>query len=518
MKVRIISLLNVVMLATEFVSVSHAQTINVDVLDANCSDATGQPFCLARRAVEAAASGDTIMLAAGVHYGPVIINKHLTVTGAGADTTTITGGLSKRAIKIESSPIDSTSPFLTTVFISNVTIKDGGNVIEGAGIYNAGDLTISDCVITNNSADNKGGGIYSVGGVSTRTEVNNCTFNSNSTNAYSSSTGINVDGGGAIFSIGELIVNNSIFDNNSVYAHGGAVFVDSTNFYSLATIQNSTFYRNRAFSGGAIYNHGHVNLKNSTFELNSSTDVGGAVANALNGGFKASNSTFSLNSTSKRGGAIYHNGTSDAYIYSSTLVKNSAGGTYGIGGGIFFNSGSAVYLKNSLLAENTATVEATDCGGEIISQGYNLISNTLNCMITATTGDQFGSEIVLDAMLAPLADNLGITKTHALYVGSPAIDAADPSGCTDVEGNPLIEDQRGEARPGVSGGLCDIGAYEGSIEVSVTNDPVTNDPATNDTVGSDEGESSGALTLPFVMVLIVMFVARRKSSKRVRAL
>jgi hypothetical protein len=58
-------------------------------------------------------------------------------------------------------------------------------------------------------------------------------------------------------------------------------------------------------------------------------------------------------------------------------------------------------------------------------------------------------------MLASLAMNGGSTKTHALLVGSPAIDAV-ASPC-------IAFDQRGEPRP--EGNGCDIGAFEGETEL-----------------------------------------------------
>jgi hypothetical protein len=54
-------------------------------------------------------------------------------------------------------------------------------------------------------------------------------------------------------------------------------------------------------------------------------------------------------------------------------------------------------------------------------------------------------------LLAPLADNGGPTRTHALRAGSPAIDAG-----TNVL--PLATDQRGRSR--TSGLATDIGAFE----------------------------------------------------------
>ena len=56
-------------------------------------------------------------------------------------------------------------------------------------------------------------------------------------------------------------------------------------------------------------------------------------------------------------------------------------------------------------------------------------------------------------MLGPLAQNGGYTPTHALLVGSPAIDAGTNTGCP-------ATDQRGISRPQPAGGTCDIGAYE----------------------------------------------------------
>jgi len=54
--------------------------------------------------------------------------------------------------------------------------------------------------------------------------------------------------------------------------------------------------------------------------------------------------------------------------------------------------------------------------------------------------------------LAPLADNGGPTRTHALLPGSAAIDAGDAAGAA--------HDQRGEGFPRVLGASADIGAYE----------------------------------------------------------
>jgi len=69
-----------------------------------------------------------------------------------------------------------------------------------------------------------------------------------------------------------------------------------------------------------------------------------------------------------------------------------------------------------------------------------------------------GESIFLDdPLLGPLQNNGGLTLTHALLPGSPAIDTGSPTVC------PLF-DQRGYNRPLDGNGdgipICDIGPYE----------------------------------------------------------
>jgi hypothetical protein len=73
-------------------------------------------------------------------------------------------------------------------------------------------------------------------------------------------------------------------------------------------------------------------------------------------------------------------------------------------------------------------------------------------------------DVPLAKILGPLQNNGGPTQTHALVDGSPALDAADPTGCRDSQGAPLSTDQRGFARHVDSNNdgsaRCDIGAFE----------------------------------------------------------
>ncbi|MFC1777580.1 choice-of-anchor Q domain-containing protein [Pseudomonadota bacterium] len=94
-----------------------------------------------------------------------------------------------------------------------------------------------------------------------------------------------------------------------------------------------------------------------------------------------------------------------------------------------------------------------DCESlNFVSLGYNLIEDNTGCSITPAIGDQIGTSAnPINAVLAALSNNGGITSTHAFGPGTPAVDAAG-TGCS---GN---LDQRGVSRP--KGIACDIGAFE----------------------------------------------------------
>ena len=68
-----------------------------------------------------------------------------------------------------------------------------------------------------------------------------------------------------------------------------------------------------------------------------------------------------------------------------------------------------------------------------------------------------GNFIGADPVLGPLGFNGGLTRTHALLPGSPAINTgSNPLG--------IVNDQRGTGFPRVSGGAADMGAYESSSD------------------------------------------------------
>jgi hypothetical protein len=86
--------------------------------------------------------------------------------------------------------------------------------------------------------------------------------------------------------------------------------------------------------------------------------------------------------------------------------------------------------------------------------------------VFAEAGDRLD---VTNVMLGPLADNGGMTPTYKLVLGSPAIDAGDPTAVAGENGHPMY-DQRGEPFTRVYGGRIDIGAFEYHSKPPLTTD------------------------------------------------
>ena len=240
--------------------------------------------------------------------------------------------------------------------------------------------------------------------------------------------------GGGISNAGTLTVTKSTISGNSV--GGGPCNVGGGGIFNqgILTISNSSVSSNSAVGsppcikggtvfGGGIYSTGKLRISNTTISGNSATDN-------------------CMGRCPSSGGGIASFGT--AIVSNSTISGNGAEK----GGGIYNNA----TLQNSIVANSSS---GGNCGGTIISKGYNLSSDG-TCNFTGP-GDLNNT----DPKLGPLQNNGGQTQTMALPSGSPAVDAGNPNGCTDGLGHLLKTDQRGMPRPDPEDtGGCDMGAYE----------------------------------------------------------
>jgi hypothetical protein len=227
--------------------------------------------------------------------------------------------------------------------------------------------------------------------------------------------------GGGLLSSGTLKIRDSSFINNSaILGEGGGVYHASDTF----TCERTTIAGNTARYGGGLANQNVAVLRNVTISGNSAVNGGGGISQWNDG---------------------------DLTIYNTTITDNMVTG--GSTSGWAIQNVRIFNAYNSIL---TADGSNRPCSQEMDAGDHNVSSDT-SCGTGAT---------VADPLLGALADNGGLTLTHALPIGSPAIDAADNSRCP-------VADQRGVRRryDGDSNGslICDIGAYEYNTGLTLLN-------------------------------------------------
>ncbi len=233
---------------------------------------------------------------------------------------------------------------------------------------------------------------------------------------------------------------------------------------TTVNIINSTFSGNTALNGGGIRNDGNLNLINSTLSGNNAQASGGGLVNTVD-----INQTFTIVRAT-------------ATIKNSTITKNTAGTELASG---VANVGDLT-VSNSIIAGNTNNDDIRNqfsvnpIQGITTSNGNNLIGNGDGSSFTnGNNGDIVGTSAnPIDAKLGNLQNNGGLTQTHALLSGSPAINAGSNSNIAqdtfDIDGDSntteIPFEQRGVGFERIIDTTVDIGAYEivSVVEVSAT--------------------------------------------------
>ncbi|MDJ0865751.1 MAG: choice-of-anchor Q domain-containing protein [Myxococcota bacterium] len=337
------------------------------------------------------------------------------------------------------------------VSLQLVHLRDGFVVSEGgAGIRNRGQLSLTDCVITDNEATDTadtltgaGGGIDNFGTEAgeARLSVERCDI---AYNAASLGGGLHlahrVLSPGAVATLRDVRVRNN--EALEVLASGG-------------------FTRGGAGGGIHIGSFAELTIVASSITRNTADSNGGGLR-AIGGSFaRAVNSTLSENrSLGGAGGGVDAVSSVPGEFVNVTIAANESK----FGGGGLHSLPDAMHIERSVLADNLAgsvVVAPSDCSGTVDSRGYNLVQDLgSNCTVTSAIGDLIGFE----ARLASLDNNGGPTHTHLPLPGSAAIDSGPETGCLFPGGGELAVDQRGEPRPqdgdGDGTAICDRGSVE----------------------------------------------------------
>ena len=381
---------------------------------------------------------------------------------------------------------------------------------QGGGVWTAVATTVDNSRITDNQAQDAGGGMLlfrPVDPISVR--INNTVFENNvvlgagntdnngggaiasrvrDVEIFGSSFRNNAvaDGvaGGAILNFGIMTIDASELTGNSVSGTAVAGAIANVLFTSEVRLVGSIVRNNTsATEAGGLYTvSGPFYVSDSLIEGNTATSGGGFAAGSSNGdSFFIKRSSLIGNSASFLGGAGYAVGNlTTSFIDNSTISGNYA--FFG-GGGIGLNQGGQVQITHTAVIANTSDQGVNSVGGLNLfagtgSIGSNLIANNPadDCSATnqstsldynISTDDEvtgaFGDDrwcsflpsapndlLETDPLVEPLATNGNVGPTHLLQLGSPAADYI-PFDCP-----PSLEgvDQRGVARPP---GTCDVG-------------------------------------------------------------
>lgn len=425
---KIFKSIRLVVILAFFCGGAQAATLTVTAIGdtqigaAGCADG-----CSLREAIDAAAmSGDTIEFASPLFNtaqiidinGQIIIDKSLTITGRGANLTTVRNiAANSRVLTVNGG---------VTVNLSGMTFT-GGNINSfqnGGGIFNVGILRMTGCAVSGNSAGNgnllRGGGIHNEGGTLTI--------------------------------IGSTISGN--FINNALQAAGGGI---SNSSNATLTIANSTVSGNFVNASNVNNGGGILNTDNSTATITNSTITNNSAGNS-GGGIRSSFATLRLR---------------------NSIVSGNFGGEVTVSEGTYTNfnnyiGGDARLLPLSFYGGATKT-HALRPDSPAINQGNNCVLIAFSCSDStpniALTTDQRGisraGQVDIGAFEYSVI-NLVVTNTNDNGTGSlrTAIASANLTA-----GDENISFSISSTDTGCANGICTITLTSG--ELSVSNETTT---------------------------------------------
>jgi len=385
-----------------------------------------------REAMAAAGDGDTLDLTA-LTCGSITLTTgqvstaaaNLAIKGPGADALTIDASYAQlyvhRAIYHGGTG---------TLSIYDVTITDArymGSDSNGGCVHSEGSVYLMRSVVTDCWLDptgaidhSRGGAIFARGQVLAK-------YSAIEDSRASSRDGLDARGGG-IYAFGGVLAKYSTIDGNVAYAAPGGRGL-----------------------GGGVMTTGGVLIANSTISGNTAMNVGGVAVNAETTSSEIRNSTISGNEATNIIGGLITFGP--LTVDNSTIAFNRAAvrhcSQYGY---VYCNAGmqvrDATDIQSSIVANNYGELTFAD-----ISVAASGAVTGANILTRASAVLLPGDTIYADPLLYPLANNGGLTRTHALRDGSPAIDAGNND-------QTFASDQRGTGFARTVGADTDIGAFE----------------------------------------------------------
>ena len=311
--------------------------------------------------------------------GELLISHNMTIAGPGADKLTISGSPLGHPL----SRVFEVASSAKSVVLSGLTITGGSDQSgPGGGILNHGGLTVSTCVVSDNSAPFGGGGGLFNDTTGTLTVTNSTISRNKALN--------NNGNGGGIDNYGALTVSLSTLDDN--YAgEGGGIF----NLRGTMTVSACHLDDNTGGTGVGIFNIGNATVSGSTLSGNRAENggAGGGIANYFStsrtgtvaGPLTISGCTLSDNSAGS-GGGIWSTTGILKVIDGCTLSGNVASGS---GGGIEVSAG-VVTISGAKLSGNTA---ASGAGIDVDPGSYLATVTISGCTLSGNVASDSGGGI-----------------------------------------------------------------------------------------------------------------------------
>ena len=366
------------------------------------------------------------------------------------------------------------------VVLVNMTVT-GGSDDFGGGIYNAGILSLDNCLITQNVAQNDGGGIYNTG----RLTMASSTLRANSSNGSA----------GALYNSGNVAAENVVFANNTVEGAnpdrlGGAIF----NQNGTLALTDVRLEANLAGRGSALASlYGDVTIGTSKFRgitntISANNADSSSAVYLVGGAFSLEGTEVAGNVSESDGGAVYADGV-DVTIINSAITRNTgaagaglylSGGSLtasnsqftrntavGEGGGLWISGAESVRLVNVTVAGNSTgiwsdsdleianSIVAVNSGDDLILSG--VAAAAADAVLSSFNGWSSGKgNLIYDPSL-PLFTNAEAGE-YFLAEGSQAIDVGLNDLAVYPDGAEITYDLRGLTRR--SAAVVDLGAYE----------------------------------------------------------
>ena len=357
----------------------------------------------------AGSGADTIEFAPALN-GTVLLSQEVAITSPitidGDGRITLDGNQVNRIFNATSGDPEFALSDLTLIGGTPLADSEGG----GAILFDStGTLSLTGVTLRGNAASGSGGGVMLRGG---SLDVNNSLLEGNSVTING--------GAIAALAGTVVTITDSTIDANSADEKGGGIFTQGSVEILRTTVSGNSTSSNNGYGGGIYVGDGSLAVTESTISGNSTAgaaaDGGGIFSNTNLTGSSTTiiQSTISGNTSGGRGGGIF-NIDGETNISYSTVTANTAPNNGGVTS--YADTNTRTTVASSIIAGNNGG-DVESVGGitsSFQSSAYNVIGTGNGAADFNAAGDQVN---VADPMVGGLADNGGPTQTHALLAGT----------------------------------------------------------------------------------------------------